>query len=1281
MIENLVKGIKDDRKYFFVVFLILVLIILSGIVTPIIINQQRQNWDSELTTKITQIESSMKGLFRQKELKVVNTRNWLKSNLVKTFKSSTYNYKELIELINRELLNDYSIEVIAPNGKIIAWNKKIAIPQEEIFPLAYDFGETYFHSTGLFTYLSIIDTVEIQHDVFYILVSEKVDKHFQIQNEYYDDKSFTKELSEKFFTKCFIDYDPFAAPRQDGRIYSFPLTNINGIQIGRISFYKPSLNIALNGIADFTAKTQSALIVLVCIFIGLSFRREYLLIQNRAIKFIVLLIYITTFRVLILLVDFPTMFLSGPLVNPANFSSTLAWGLVKSPVEFFITNIGLVIIGIQMFRYCFQYLNEEKSKRWWILQLLSIPILFTAAFYLLRGLSASIKSVIFDSTIRYFKDPTPVPNADVVFMNLNVIMLGFSAVLLIAALLILIGIFTRIEIPKYKLLKLIIFFLVTQLLVHFFFENLREPLITQFMVFVFILIIFILIYTVYYRKQNFLQLVLYGTIVSSVITVVLMNYFNLQLERTSLKTVAFEIIRANENLMYYMSDETLRKTLRDEEIINSFYRSNINYDAAAFRIWSSSPMQRESISSGIFLYDEEQREIGSFSVGLENHYDVLDYFDEIYLNEPSIVEVIDSVDTDIIRYVGIIPVAKREIVSGYIVAITEFNIQNIDSRNIPDLLKSNNAVLGAAIDASLLKIFEIRDTRLTQVYGDIYPSREQLSSIYNAKLTEFNEAWINFSIYEEDYIAYVIKISGSDEDRFISVAAKENEVTWNLFNFFKLFLLHAIFISVLFILLISTKLLRIKSSFRTKLLYAFLLVSIVPLGLLAAYNREVVSERGGKAIFDELSKRSDYLQNHVSSQLSKHKERGLITAFQNAGKELNISFAVYQNTDLMYSSREEFYRTGLFNYKLNPEAHYNLNYLSYREHLTNENLDNYNYFSYYRKVSFDDVALIIGVNDAFNRIKPSFSTSDIDVILFGIYSFALIIIIIVSTVLANQISAPIRRLTKATEVVAKGDLDVQLERTEKGEMKELYDGFNLMTRELQKNQIELAELERETAWKEMAKQVAHEIKNPLTPIKLAIQQLIASYRDKNENFDSIFENVTQTTLSQIDNLSQIASEFSSFAKMPSIKLEVADVIPVIHDTLNLFTDDNIIIDFESEETKAVVESDNSQFRRMLINLIRNSIQAKATYISIRLSQKNDNYSLVLVDNGEGIKEESKSRIFEINYTTKKKGMGLGLKLAHRFVESINGRIVLVDSSPSGTTFEITIPKYYSNDQD
>lgn len=1277
MVKKLFERFKGDRKYFTVVFFILILIILSGLVTPLIINQQRENWDYEIKLKTADIENSIKQLIEEKEYQLLQTKDWLKTNLKKTLRSESYQYKELIELVNNPLKKDYSIEVIAPNGKLIAWNEIIAQPQEEIFPLTYPLGETYFYTGGLTTFFTIVDTVHIQNDVFYLVVSNGIEKHYQIRNQYFSNESFEKEISDKFSTPCTIDYNPFTSPSKDGRIYSFVLMNYRGTKIGQVNFYKPSLNVSITDVHLISAKIQSALVFLACILIGLGFRKEFLNIRFRSFKFLLLIVYIGAFRVLIYTVDFPSMFVSGFLVDPANFSSKLGWGLVKSPLELFITNFFLVIIGFQLFSYVYQYFQKGKDKILWPFKILAIPILLLIFFYLIRGLSASIKSVIFDSSIRYFRDPTPIPDLITLFMNLNVLMLGLAIVLVMVALLILCGLFAKVHLPKYKLLKHLLYFFCVQVIAYFFFDYLPEPLISPVLVIIIITIIYIVIYIGFLGRQDLPKLIVYCTLAASIISVILMNYFNLELERKSLRTVASEIIRANENLLHYMSDETLRKSLTNEKLLNSFLQKNINYDAEAFELWVSSPMQKESISSGIFLYDAEEKEIGNFSVGLEHQYAPLEYFDILNYGEPSIIEITDSLNEDVKTYIGVIPVVKRDIVSGYIASVIEFNIHNIGSKNIPDFLKSDRALLGSAIDASLLKIFEFRNSHLVQVYGDIYPSREQIAAIFNAKLSVYNDAWINFSIYSEDYIAYVIKLNEDGDERLITVAAKENEITWNLFNFFKIFLLHALFIFILLIFLKITNLLRIKSSFRTRLLYAFLVVAIVPLALLAVYNREVVSERSEEAIFNELNKRSDYLINHVNSQLSKHNDRELVAAFRNAGKELNISFAVYQNTDLLYSSREELYRTGLFNYKLNSEAYYNLNYLSYREHLSREKLDKYYFDAYYRKAIINGASLVIGVNDAFNKIKPAFSTSDVDVILFGIYSFAVILIIIVSTLLANQISAPIRKLTKATEVVAKGDLDVELVNKEKGEMKDLYDGFNMMTKELRKNQIELAELERETAWKEMAKQVAHEIKNPLTPIKLAIQQLKTAHKDKSEDFDKIFRKVIKTTLNQIDSMSQIASEFSSFAKMPSIKLEVLDIVPVVEDTINLFIDDKISFDFECEVIEAVVEGDKSQIRRMLINMIRNSIQANAKEVKVKLNLKQDDYSILISDNGEGINTRYKDKIFDMNFTTKEKGMGLGLKLVKRFLEGINGSITLVDSNTFGTKFEIIIPKYKS----
>ncbi|HEY6905834.1 MAG TPA: ATP-binding protein, partial [Ignavibacteriaceae bacterium] len=629
-------------------------------------------------------------------------------------------------------------------------------------------------------------------------------------------------------------------------------------------------------------------------------------------------------------------------------------------------------------------------------------------------------------------------------------------------------------------------------------------------------------------------------------------------------------------------------------------------------------------------------------------------------------------------FAGIIPVKERGIISGYIAAVLNFTLQNWGARNIPDFLESKKSIINSVLDVRQLKIFEFTDSKLTQAYGDIYPSRDQYDPILKANFSQDNEAWMTINLNGENYLTYVSRTNEDSNDIITSVSLVEKHISWNLFNFFKVFLVHSIFILVLFIIFFILSFSEFKYSFRTQLLIAFLIISIIPVIILAIYNRQIVADRSHAAVFNELNERSNYLENHVRSQVENNGQKSIEQAFENAGRELRIAFSVYDNTNLVYSSRSQFYQAGLFDNKLDSDVYYHLNYLSYREYLTKETIENYSYDSFYKKISIGSRDLTLGVNDAFNKVHLGFSPIDIDVFLFGIYSFATILIIIISTLLANKISSPIRRLTKATDSVAHGDLNVQLDPDERGEIRELLEGFNSMTQELKRNEIEMAELERENAWKEMAKQVAHEIKNPLTPMKLAVQQLIISYRDKNKNFDEIFEKVSRTILNQIDNLNLIASEFSRFARMPNFKLERMDIMPIIKDTLDLFVDENVEIIFTSELRAAVVEADKFQLRRLIINMIRNSIQAEALNINLSLKEDEEFYKLVIDDDGKGIDIRHRDKIFEPGYTTKEKGMGIGLKLSKRFIEGIGGSITLSDKTERGARFRISIPRQKQN---
>ncbi len=1276
MTFKIFNKIKGDRKYFAIVFFILFLIILSGIITPIIVHNIEDNWQTDLSNKITDIQTSVISILNSKESKLLNCDQKLREKLRKVLNPQNNSYGALTRVVNSNEFENYSIEVLAPNGRLIAWNTNVAIPQNDILPLALPAGQCHFYQGDLITYFTVTDTVLSDNDQFYYVVSVPVEKEYTIQNPYYTQISFIKEISDKFQTQFEVGYSPFSESTRDGRKYSFDLINKQGNKIGNVTFVKPGLDTEINSIYQSTGMLQSFLAILAYIFAAFGFRKEFKELKYRTTKILIFSFYFIVFRFLLYYVDFPSNLLPGPLVNPAYFSSTFGNGIVKSPIEFFITALFALIICIKGFSYLVDYIHSEtvpKSKRTILFAVFFIPL--TLLFLItIRGFCASVKSVIFDSTIRYFKEPNLIPNLPSMAMNLNLLMIGTAILLLLVAYILLLVSFLHKEDSRKMNLVFLGLFIIYQLLGLLFIVYQNEPLITPVMMFIFIFLIFWLALIIYRHKQKNVYHFVYITLAASVISITLLNYFNLNLEIASLKTTAYEINRPNNDLLHFLLNETLQDVTHNEDVISGYYDQNSNYYTEAFKLWAKSSLQRESLNSSISIWDKDHNYLGGFNSGIDPGKKMLKDFSKYNGTTPEIIETVDPQDSTKKIFSGITQITDRGITLGYITASIGFDIQDIGTTAIPDFLESKKNIINPVIDVSRLKIFEFTDSKLTHVYGDIYPSRDQIKPILNAQFNQDNEAWLTVSLSNENFYAYLLRNNSAGNQNITAVLTREKRLSWDLFNFFKIFLIHSIFMIFLFIVLFAFKIRDLKFSFRAQLLTAFIVISLIPVVVLAIYNRQTVQQRTQTAIENELGERLNYVENIIKEELTESPSHDYIDAFNNAGQDLGVSFAVYEGSTQIYNSRDQYFKAGLLTDKLNPEAYYQLSYLSYREYFTQEKIDNFDFDSYYKKVTIDGIPMIISVNDAFNKVRLSYSVTDIDVFIFGIYTFATIIMILLSAFLANRISLPIRRLTKATASVANGDFNVELDENVKGELKELFSSFNSMTHELQKNQIELAELERENAWKEMAKQVAHEIKNPLTPMKLAVQQLIVSYHDKSKSFDSIFEKVSSTILSQIENLSLIASEFSRFARMPNFKIEKIDLLPVIRDSVNLFVHEKIKIELNTQLDEANIETDKSQFRRMLINLIRNSIQAGADSIKLQLVEEDKNFILTVSDNGSGIPQNIKDKIFDSNFTTKSKGMGLGLTLAKRFIEGINGSISLEESEGSGAKFKIKVPQ-------
>jgi len=234
-----------------------------------------------------------------------------------------------------------------------------------------------------------------------------------------------------------------------------------------------------------------------------------------------------------------------------------------------------------------------------------------------------------------------------------------------------------------------------------------------------------------------------------------------------------------------------------------------------------------------------------------------------------------------------------------------------------------------------------------------------------------------------------------------------------------------------------------------------------------------------------------------------------------------------------------------------------------------------------------------------------------------------------------------------------------------------------MIDELEESAVQLATSEREQAWREMAKQVAHEIKNPLTPMRLSVQSFQRKFDPEDENIHQKVDEYSKTLIQQIDTMSSIASAFSNFAKMPAQKNETLNVSKIVKLGLDIFSED--YIQFSSENDEILANFDRTQLIRVVTNLVKNGIQAiphdrEDPKIEVKVSSQDDMVKITIEDNGIGVSKDNKSKIFEPKFTTKTSGMGLGLAMVKNIVETYKGNITFTSQPGIGTIFTVTFPK-------
>lgn len=394
------------------------------------------------------------------------------------------------------------------------------------------------------------------------------------------------------------------------------------------------------------------------------------------------------------------------------------------------------------------------------------------------------------------------------------------------------------------------------------------------------------------------------------------------------------------------------------------------------------------------------------------------------------------------------------------------------------------------------------------------------------------------------------------------------------------------------------------------------------------------------------------------------------------------------------STTPEIFERMIMGSRLDEEAYYNIRDLHQRYFIHRERIADYGYWAMYAPIFNDDGQMIAIVGTPYTDRNFDFRREAFfhAALIINLFLLLLIGSLLFSTREVNALFAPLIEMGKKMTVADIHDLEYIIYKRE-DEISSLVDAYNRMVKGLSESTRQLAQAERDKAWSQMARQVAHEIKNPLTPIKLQIQRLIRLKQNGNPAWEQRFDEVSSVVLEHIDILTETANEFSTFAKLYSEEPVMIDLDKIIKDQIMIFDNrENVRISYLGMEN-AVVMAPKPQLIRVFVNLITNAIQAveilqKETaeqggepkegivVVSLRNSTKDGYYDIVVDDNGSGVKEENLERLFTPNFTTKSSGTGLGLAICRNIIEKCEGEIRYQKSfALGGASFIVTVPKY------
>ncbi len=1235
------KYLRNSRNFFFISVFIILLVQLIGLWTKPEIVEGRAG--KSLSAEIQNYDRLMQNFCDNSSLDTI-----LKDNY------ATHNNKNWEKFITLTKDNPF-ITIIYQKDKIKYWSKSNVVPDYEHLKIKEG---NNFRKLDNGWYIIKQKTID-NSKVFLIF---NVYKEFNYQNEY-----LVNRYNPRLGVSDYIEINSFVKNK------GYIIQDASGKNLFSISINEEKYNAN-----PATLIIIGWLLTFIFCYLTINSFAKYLWHKGETLASVLFVfIVILLLRSASMYWNVPTSIYQLPLFSPEKYAS-----------NFLFPSLGDLIINLLIIHWLVYFLFDRIKD-------LNFRVYNIRKSYILTIVFIIVSFGVLDAIDYLFEGL--VSNSNISFELANILSLDLYSVL---------GFFT-LSLMMYS------FYLFNDMLIgifHQFFLSKREKL----NVFVFTLILILISKSIIHevsilfytntlfliileraksRKRNYLNLLLVVLIliVFSIAASSRLLHFNIEKEKENRQLLASKLESANDPIAEYLLEGLIKKIQKDEVVLNYFKESKINSESLNLRI-------QQLYFGGYFSkYDLLVYEFDSAGHALkESQNKTLGYFEDIINNKstPTFNQYFyyQSNTYGMLTYYGKIPLYTKSGNIGQL--IIELKSKYFRDENIfPELLLEGSLKMNKDFNSYSYSIY--KSNKLISQQGS-YP--------YSLQNIEFASAKDGYEFIESNDFNHLTYKPNNDLLIVVSkpIESKTKILTlfsyiFGLFSFFLLiFYLRRTFGKRFNLLTINFKNIpgRFKILFKTRIQLSLVLTIIISLIIVGYITFIYITDQYTKQQNERLS------QKVRSILISLEKRAYLINYWNNTyddkmSVELKSLSDLYLsdiniynlNGHLLLSTQPKIFEEGLTSKQMNPEAYMIMRRFERSEFTTTEKIGSLQYLSSYAPIRNSNNKIVGYLNLPYfaNKLEYEARVSQFLTTFINVYVFIFVAIGFIAFFIANSITFPLTLIEEQLRETKIGKKMDPISWKGSDEIGKLINEYNRMILELEESTDRLAKSERENAWREMAKQVAHEIKNPLTPMKLGLQHLQRSWNDKDPNFNEKFERFNNTFIQQIESLSLIASEFSSFAQMPQTSKELVDLKDIVSNVVDLYKNTN---DIEIHlgylpGLKSMVMADKDQMIRTFNNLIKNAIQSipsqRNGQINVDLLNDKGHFLVMIQDNGSGIEEEKQSKIFQPNFTTKNSGMGMGLAIVKNIIDNAGGKIWFQSELNKGTTFYVSLPLDHGND--